>query len=109
MSSHYRTRLQNLEFCLDLFGAEILGEGPFEAYDRRTAVDMLRESDRVAREELAPSFGTGDRNPPEFDRDTHSVRMHPDVRAAYARLMGSGMMEINNEGPRLLWWLVQSL
>ncbi len=61
--SHYKSNLRDLEFNLfevydyaDYFGAE-----PFEDFDRDTAMDILREVDRLAREDFAASFVEADR------------------------------------------------
>lgn len=64
--SHFKSNLRDLEF--NLFEAnrvhEYYGTPPFEDMDRDTARDILREVDRLAREEFAASFVEADRNPP---------------------------------------------
>ena len=65
--SHYKSNLRDIEFNLfEVFGGdgEALGVGPFEGVDRDTAREMLREVERLAREQLADVFASSDRTPP---------------------------------------------
>ncbi len=66
--SHYKSNLRDLEF--NLFEAlhiqDYLGEEPFAGFDRANAMDMLREVDRLAREDFAASFIDADRIPLEL-------------------------------------------
>ncbi len=89
--SHYKSNLRDIEFNLfELLGAErVLGTGPFEEVDTDTARSILVEVDRLAREEIAASFEEGDRNPPVFDPETHSVRMNPAFTRSYQAFMDS--------------------
>ena len=66
--SHYKSNLRDIEFNLfEVYGmGEILGKAPFENIDKDTAMDILREIDRLAREDFAASFTEGDRNPPKL-------------------------------------------
>ena len=66
--SHYKSNLRDIEFNLfEVYGmGEILGRAPFEDIDKDTAMDILREIDRLAREDFAASFTEGDRNPPKL-------------------------------------------
>ena len=61
--SHYKSNLRDIQF--NLFEAyrigEYLGEAPFEEIDSDTAMDMLREVDRLATEDFAESFVEADR------------------------------------------------
>ncbi|MEN8115231.1 MAG: acyl-CoA dehydrogenase family protein, partial [Actinomycetota bacterium] len=61
--SHYISNLRDLEFNIfEAFNAdEYLGEAPFEDIDHDTAADILRELDRLAREDFAESFEEADR------------------------------------------------
>jgi alkylation response protein AidB-like acyl-CoA dehydrogenase len=63
MTTHYRTNLRDIEFNLFEFikVQEYLGTGRYEDLDADTAGDLLREVDRLAREEFAASFVEGDR------------------------------------------------
>ena len=62
--SHYRTNLRDIEFNLFEFNhlGDYLGTEPFDV-DVDTVGDILREVDRLAREEFAASFVEGDRVP----------------------------------------------
>jgi len=66
---HYKTNLRDIEF--NLFEAyrthDYLGAAPFEHMDEETARDVLREIDRLAREEFAASFVEADRTPLELN------------------------------------------
>ena len=63
--SHYKTNLRDIEF--NLFEAyrtqEYLGEAPFEEMDEESVRQILREIDRLAREDFAASFTVADRTP----------------------------------------------
>ena len=63
--SHYKSNLRDIEFNLfEVLGRdELLGTGPFGDVDAETVKEILREVDRLAREELATSFEEADRNP----------------------------------------------
>ena len=73
--SHYKSNLRDIEFNLfEVLGRdELLGTGPFGEVDTETVKEILREVDRLAREELATSFEDADRNPPAFDPETHEA------------------------------------
>ena len=91
--SHYLSNLRDIEFNLfEVFGRDqVLGSGPFSEVDADTAREILHEVDRMAREDLAPSFESADRNPPVFDPTTSTVTMPEDFKAAYqARWTPSG-------------------
>jgi alkylation response protein AidB-like acyl-CoA dehydrogenase len=116
--SHYKSNLRDIEFNLfEVFGRDqVLGSGPFSEVDADTAREILHEVDRLAREELAPSFETADRNPPVFDPATHSVTMPEDFAAAYHALMDAEWyrLEIPEElggqpAPSSLKWSVAEL
>jgi alkylation response protein AidB-like acyl-CoA dehydrogenase len=66
---HYKTNLRDIEF--NLFEAyrtqEYLGDDPFEQMDEETVRDVLREIDRLAREDFAASFVEADRTPLELN------------------------------------------
>ena len=66
---HYRTNLRDIEF--NLFEAyrtqEYLGDAPFDQMDEETVRDVLREIDRLAREDFAASFVEADRTPLELN------------------------------------------
>jgi len=66
--SHYKSNLRDIEF--NLFEAyriqDYLGTGPFTAIDRDTAGDILRETERLATEEVAESFAEIDHDGPKL-------------------------------------------
>ncbi len=63
MTTHYRTNLRDIRFNLfDVAKIEdYIGAGQYADLDRDTIEDILREVDRLAREEFAASFVEGDR------------------------------------------------
>ncbi len=116
--SHYKSNLRDIEFNLfEVFGRDqVLGSGPFSEVDADTAREILHEVDRLAREDLAPSFETADRNPPVFDPATHTVTMPEDFKAAYHALMDAEWfrLEIPEElggqpAPSSLKWSISEL
>ncbi len=84
--SHYKSNLRDIEFNLfEVFDCgALLGTGPYVDIDTQTALEILREVDRLAREELADSLISADRNPPVFDAETSSVTMPAEFKKAYA-------------------------
>jgi alkylation response protein AidB-like acyl-CoA dehydrogenase len=95
--SHYKSNLRDIEFNLfEVFGRdEVLGTGPFAELDADTAREILGEVDRLAREELAASFEDGDRCPPSYDPDAHTVTMNPAFAKSYQAFMDAE------------WWRLQ--
>jgi alkylation response protein AidB-like acyl-CoA dehydrogenase len=75
--SHYRSNLRDIEFNLfEVFGTQHqLGSGPFAQLDEATARGVLSEVERLATGVLADAYADGDRNPPVFDPDTHTVEI----------------------------------
>ncbi len=94
---HYKSNIRDIEFNLFevLRRDELLGTGPFAEVDTDTVKEVLREVDRLAREELAESFEESDHNPPVFDPETHEAPLpeafkksyHAWMDAEYWRLM----------------------
>jgi alkylation response protein AidB-like acyl-CoA dehydrogenase len=87
--SHYLANLRDIEFTLfEVLGRDaIMGSAPYEEMDRETAHSILVEVERLAREDLAASYVDGDRNPPVFDPQTHTVTTPESFRASYSALM----------------------
>ena len=83
--SHYKSNLRDIEFNLfEVLGRdELLGTGPFGEVDTETVKEILREVDRLAREELATSFEEADRNPPAFDPETHEAPLPESFKKGY--------------------------
>jgi alkylation response protein AidB-like acyl-CoA dehydrogenase len=75
--SHYKSNLRDIEFTLyEVLGTgAVYGTGPYAQMDVETAKGVLREVDRLSREDMAASFEEGDRNPPSFDPATGSVTL----------------------------------
>ncbi|ORA15701.1 MULTISPECIES: acyl-CoA dehydrogenase [Mycobacterium avium complex (MAC)] len=86
---HYKSNLRDIEFNLFelLERDKIFGLEPYPDVDLGTAKFILREVDRLAREDLAESFEEGDRNPPLYDAATKSVTVTPAFAATYKTWM----------------------
>ncbi len=97
--SHYKSNLRDIEFNLfEVLGRdEILGTGPFAEVDTDTARTILREVDRLAREELAASYEDSDRNPPVFDPATSTADLPESFKKSYHAWMDAE------------WWRLQVL
>ncbi|MGE2716297.1 acyl-CoA dehydrogenase [Mycolicibacterium litorale] len=82
---HYRSNLRDIEFNLfELLERDrLFGTPPFGDLDIDTAKFILREVDRLAREDLAESFEEADRHPPVYDASTRSVTVTPAFAASY--------------------------
>ena len=95
--SHYKTNLRDIEFNLfEVLGRdEILGTGPFAELDSETAREILREVERLSREDLAASYEDADRNPPVFDPETHTAPIPESFKKSYDAWMDSE------------WWRLQ--
>ncbi|MEV0648196.1 acyl-CoA dehydrogenase [Phytomonospora sp. NPDC050363] len=87
--SHYKSNLRDIEFNLfEVFGAaEMMGRDLYADVDAETARDILREMDRMAREDLAESFADADRNPPVFDTKNNTVAVSDSFRKSYETFM----------------------
>ena len=72
---HYIANVRDLEFNLFevLKVGEVLGKGSYSDLDSDTVKTMLDEVARLAEGPVADSFAEGDRNPPVFDPETHSI------------------------------------
>ena len=89
--SHYKTNLRDIEFNLfEVLGRdEVLGHGPFAEVDGESAREILREVERLSREDLAASYVDSDRNPPVFDPSTHTAPVPESFKKSYDAWMGS--------------------
>ena len=89
--SHYKTNLRDIEFNLfEVLGRdEVLGTGPFSEIDGESAREILREVERLSREDLAASYEDSDRNPPVFDPATHTAPVPESFKASYQAWMDS--------------------
>jgi alkylation response protein AidB-like acyl-CoA dehydrogenase len=116
--SHYKSNLRDLEFNLfEVFGGEtVLGAGPYADMDPDTARSVLAEVDRLAREDLAASYASADRNPPVFDPATHTAPLPADFRRSYESFMNAEFWRLDlpaelggTTAPRMLWWSIAEL
>lgn len=89
--SHYKTNLRDIEFNLfEVLGRdEVLGTGPFAEIDGESARQILREVERLSREDLAASYEDSDRNPPVFDPATHTAPVPESFKKSYQAWMDS--------------------
>nr|WP_206441096.1 acyl-CoA dehydrogenase [Streptomyces boncukensis] len=62
------------------------GSASGERPDEDTVRGVLRELDRFAAEQLAPSFAEVDRHPPVLDPATHAAQLPPPLRDAFDKL-----------------------
>jgi len=100
--SHYKTNIRDIEFNLfEVLGRdEVLGTGPFEDVDGETAREIIAEVDRLAREDLAASYESSDRNPPVFDPVTSTAPVPADFKKSYDAWMDSEYWRLQ-VGPEL--------
>ncbi len=111
--SHYKSNVRDQVFNLfEVFGVDkALGQGKFADLDVDTAKEMLGEMARLAEGPLAASFVEGDRNPPVFHPDTHSVTLPAAFKKSVRALVDNGWdkVGISEElggmpAPRALVW-----
>jgi alkylation response protein AidB-like acyl-CoA dehydrogenase len=111
--SHYQSNVRDLEFNLfEVFGIDkLLGTAAFPDLDVDTARSILSEMSRLAREDLAASYVSTDREPPVFDPATHSVTIPEPFKRSYQAFMASEFwrMDLPAEldgtvAPRTFWW-----
>jgi alkylation response protein AidB-like acyl-CoA dehydrogenase len=115
--SHYRSNRRDLEFNLfEVFGTDVLGREPFADLDADTARGILAEIDRLARNELAASYVAGDREPPAFDPENHTVTIPDALRRSYEAFMAAEFWRLDltpelggTPAPRTLWWSMAEL
>jgi alkylation response protein AidB-like acyl-CoA dehydrogenase len=111
--SHYLHNLRDVEFNLfEVLGrGDVLGHAPYADYDVETTREMLREVARLSVEDLAPAMVDGDRNPPVFHPETHSVTIPDSFKKAYRAFVDSGFWGIGirpeiggNPAPSSVYW-----
>ena len=85
--SHYKSNVRDQVFNLfEVLGIDkAFGEGDYADLDADTAREMLTEMSRLAEGPVAESFVEGDRNPPVFDPETHSVKLPDSFKGRCAR------------------------
>ncbi len=109
--THYKSNLRDLEFNLFEVFDTPFGTGPYADVDAETARSVLSEVDRLARVDLAASYVEGDRTPPVFDPQTHSVTIPDGFKKSFQAFMDSEFwrLDLPSEvggtlAPRGLWW-----
>lgn len=90
--SHYKSNVRDQEFNLfEVLGVDkALGEGDYADLDADTVREMLGEMARLAEGPLAASFVEGDRNPPVFDPNTHSVKLPESFKKSVKAFIDGG-------------------
>jgi alkylation response protein AidB-like acyl-CoA dehydrogenase len=85
---HYKPNVRDLKFNLfELFGDQnVMGGETFPEIDHDTVEAILDTLAELASSALDNSFEDVDRNPPEFDPLTHSVRLPDALKKAYRQL-----------------------
>ncbi|QVQ50562.1 acyl-CoA dehydrogenase [Spiractinospora alimapuensis] len=116
--THYKSNLRDLEFNLfEVFNRQdIMGSGPFAEIDVDTARTILSEVDRLATGVVAESYEDADRNPPEYDPQTRTVRLPESLRRSYQAYMDAEWyrLDLPDElgglhAPRSLVWSVAEM
>ncbi len=111
--SHYKSNVRDQEFNLfEVLGVDkAFGTGKFADLDTETAHDMLAEMARLAEGPIAHSFAHGDRNPPVFHPQTHTVQLPESFRKSVEALIEGGWDKIGIQEklgglpmPRPLQW-----
>ncbi len=90
--SHYKSNVRDQVFNLfEVLGVDkAFGEGDYADLDADTAREMLVEMSRLAEGPVAESFVEGDRNPPVFDPETHSVTLPDSFKQSVHAVIEAG-------------------
>ena len=85
---HYKSNVRDIEFNLfEVLGTgERLGTAPFGDIDEDTARGIISEVARLAEGPVGASFADGDRHPPVFDPQTHSVTLPESIKRSFQTL-----------------------
>lgn len=111
--SHYKSNVRDQEFNLfEVLGFDkALGQGSYGDVDVDTAREMLHEMSRLAEGPVAASFVDGDRNPPVFDPETHSVKLPESFKKSVHAVVEAGWDKVGIEEvlggtpvPRAIVW-----
>lgn len=111
--SHYKSNVRDQVFNLfDVFGVDkALGTGDYSDLDADTAREMLNEMARLAEGPIADSFAEGDRNPPVFDPDAHTVTLPEAFKKSVRAVQEAGWDRVGIEDelggvamPKALVW-----
>ena len=110
---HYKSNVRDQVFNLfEVFEVDkALGQGAFVDLDADTAKEMLGEMARLAEGPLADSFVEGDRNPPVFDPDTHTVTLPESFKKSVRAFIDGGWDRVGvveelggMPAPKVLLW-----
>jgi alkylation response protein AidB-like acyl-CoA dehydrogenase len=90
--SHYKSNVRDQVFNLfEVLGVDkALGQGEFSDVDTDTVQEMLAEITRLAEGPVAASFVEGDRNPPVFNPETHSVKLPEAFKQSVRAIVDAG-------------------
>ncbi len=111
--SHYKSNVRDQEFNLfEVFGIDkAFGQGKFADLDVDTAREMLNEMARLAEGPVAESFSDGDRNPPVFDPENHTVTLPASFKKSVRAIVDNGWDKVGQDEelggtpvPRSLQW-----
>ncbi|MGV9439634.1 acyl-CoA dehydrogenase [Nocardia sp. NPDC003242] len=115
---HYKSNVRDLEFnLLEVFDlADVLRSGAFGDLDDDTVRTMLVEAARIAEGPVAASFAETDRNPPEFDPSTHTVRLPEGFKRSVRAWQDAEWWRVAKSeaiggiaAPRMLAWAINEL
>ncbi|MBJ7399509.1 acyl-CoA dehydrogenase [Mycolicibacterium sp.] len=110
---HYKSNVRDQVFNLfEVLGLDkAFGEGAFSDLDTDTVQEMLGEMARLCEGPVADSFVEGDRNPPVFDPETHSVTLPESFKNSVHALVEAGWDKVGIEEelggtpmPRAIVW-----
>ncbi|HEU4360791.1 MAG TPA: acyl-CoA dehydrogenase [Mycobacterium sp.] len=89
---HYKSNVRDQVFNLfEVFGLDqVFGAGDYADLDIDTAQEMLGEMTRLAEGPIAESFADGDRNPPVFHPETHSVTLPESFKKSVRATLEAG-------------------
>jgi alkylation response protein AidB-like acyl-CoA dehydrogenase len=113
--SHYKSNVRDQVFNLfEVFGLDkALGQGEFVDLDVETATEMIGEAARLCEGPVAASFVEGDRNPPVFDPETHTVTLPESFKASVRAYIDGGWDKVGlieelggMPAPKALMWAV---
>jgi hypothetical protein len=113
---HYKSNVRDQVFNLfEVFGLEkSLGEGSYSDLDADTATEMLTEMARLCEGPIGASFVDGDRNPPVFDPNTHTVTLPEPFKASVRAYIEAGWDKVGLieelggvPTPKALLWALQ--
>ena len=89
---HYKSNVRDQVFNLFevLEVDKALGTGDFGDLDKETAVEMLEEFARLCEGPIGDSFVEGDRNPPVFDPEKHTVTLPENFKKSVRAFIDNG-------------------